>query len=277
MQVKCNECGAMFFVPNVKKSKEVACRKCGTKTLAEPSEDAAKRLVTTIRGSNVNDVAAELYSQVSSNAVRATAAAPEPGDKVVSLALRIYGALFLLGIVFGIVAMVGNGMDDWQGPAAVALIVMPIPVLIPTCSFAAFFKSRSKTARLVRWLARSEGTPPPELGNQVGSVKGWGLFYCIVGVLYFFVALLGILTAILVANEARNSYYGSHMTEALLPWQISFCAIGMFLGFKNILLSVLFRGQARFYTVEGRRSLSDGWGETNKNSRFFRVKVAMPK
>ena len=102
--------------------------------------------------------------------------------------------------------------------------------------------------------------------KAAGSTKGWGIFYCIVGVLYFFVALLGILTAILVANEARNSYYGSHMTEALLPWQISFCAIGMFLGFKNILLSVLFRGQARFYTVEGRRSLSDGWGETNKTA-----------
>ena len=35
--------------------------------------------------------------------------------------------------------------------------------------------------------------------------------------------------------------------------------------------------QGRVYTVEGRESLTtDSWGPTNANSRFFRVKVAMP-
>ena len=35
--------------------------------------------------------------------------------------------------------------------------------------------------------------------------------------------------------------------------------------------------QERVYTILGRESLSSGsWGPTNANSRFFRVKVALP-
>ena len=33
----------------------------------------------------------------------------------------------------------------------------------------------------------------------------------------------------------------------------------------------------RIYTVVGKQKLSDGWGPTNANSRFFRVKVGMPE
>ena len=33
----------------------------------------------------------------------------------------------------------------------------------------------------------------------------------------------------------------------------------------------------RVYTVEGKETLSDGWGPTNANSRFFRVKVSLPE
>ena len=33
----------------------------------------------------------------------------------------------------------------------------------------------------------------------------------------------------------------------------------------------------RVYTVEGKESLSDGWGPTNANSRFFQVKVRLPE
>ncbi len=33
----------------------------------------------------------------------------------------------------------------------------------------------------------------------------------------------------------------------------------------------------RIYTVEGKTNLGDGWGPTNAASRFFRVKVAMPR
>lgn len=35
-------------------------------------------------------------------------------------------------------------------------------------------------------------------------------------------------------------------------------------------------GEARVYSVEGRATLEDSWGETNASSRFFRVKVRMP-
>ena len=35
-------------------------------------------------------------------------------------------------------------------------------------------------------------------------------------------------------------------------------------------------GAARDYVVEGKALLSDGWGPTNANSRFFRVKVVLP-
>ena len=245
MQVKCESCGAMFFVPNVKKGKEVACRKCGAKIVAEPSKEAGSRLATTIRETSVNDVAAETYAKMAADSGRAKAVS-EPGDKVVAWALRIYGALFCLGVVFGIVAMVGDGMDDWQGPAAVALIGLPIPALIPICSFAAFFNSRNRTRRLVRWLARSEGTPPSDIDNSSWSVEGWGAFYCVVGVLFLSAPLLGILGALSFAEESRNSYYGSALTRKMLVWQLSVCATVLFLGFKNLLLSALFRGQARF-------------------------------
>ncbi|MBQ3809872.1 MAG: putative Ig domain-containing protein [Kiritimatiellae bacterium] len=36
-------------------------------------------------------------------------------------------------------------------------------------------------------------------------------------------------------------------------------------------------GAARVYTVEGKETLSDGWGPTNASSRFFRVKVSLPE
>ena len=33
----------------------------------------------------------------------------------------------------------------------------------------------------------------------------------------------------------------------------------------------------RVYTIEGKAELTDSWGPTNTNSRFFHVKVGMPE
>ena len=248
MQVKCESCGAMFFVPNVKKGKEVACRKCGAKTVAEPSKEAGARLATTIRETSVNDMAAETYSKMAADSVRAKKSVPEPGDKVVSWALRIYGFLFVLGAVFGIVAMDGGGMDDWQGPAAVALIGLPIPALIPICSFAAYFNSRSKTRRLVHWLARAEGTPPPDIDNPAGSTEGWGGFYAVQGVLAIVGCLQGALS-IAAGKRASDEFgqvFGSRLTDELIGWQICVWGVVLLMGIMSFLLSALFQGQARF-------------------------------
>ena len=248
MQVKCESCGAMFFVPNVKKGKEVACRKCGAKTVAEPSKEAGARLATTIRETSVNDMAAETYSKMAADSVRAEKSVPEPGDKVVSWALRIYGFLFVLGAVFGVVAMDGGGMDDWQGPAAVALIGLPIPALIPICSFAAYFNSRSKTRRLVHWLARAEGTTPPDIDNPAGSTDGWGGFYAVQGVLAIVGCLLGALSiaAGKRASDEFDQFFGSRLADELIGWQIGVWGVVLLMGIMSFLLSALFQGQARF-------------------------------
>ena len=268
MQVKCNACGAMFFLPNVKKGKEVSCRKCGAKTVAEPSKEAGARLAETIRETAVNDLAAETYSKMAADSTRAEKTAPEPGDKVVAWALRIYGILFFVGAVLGVVAMDGNGMDDWQGPAAVALIGAPLPALLPVCSFAAFFKSRNRTKRRVRWLARSEGTPPSDLGDPAGSTKGWGAFYVIMGVLFLVGSLHGLSGALALAAESEDSYYGSRLAKEVLGWQISLCSGVLLLGVKNLLLSALFQGQARFAgeVAELFRSRTDAPGNAGPES-----------
>ena len=246
MQVKCESCGAMFFVPNVKKGKEVACRKCGAKTVAEPSKEAGARLATTIRETSVNDMAAETYSKMAADSVRAEKSAPEPGDKIVAWGLRIFGPLFVLGVVFGIVAIDGHGMDDWQGPAAVSLLVGALAALIPICSFAALFNSQYRTKRLVHWLALSDKAPPTDLGNPAGSTDGWSAYYVLTGGLFVFVSLCGLLDVIGVAAEANDSFYRSKLAGELLGWHISLCAGGLLLGFKNFLLCALFQHQSRF-------------------------------
>ena len=246
MQVKCESCGAMFFIPSVKKGKAVPCRKCGAKIVAEPSKEAGARLATTIRKAPVNDMASETYLKMASDSATRKRTASEPGDKVVAWAIRIYGVLFSLGAVFGVVAMCGGGMDDWQGPAAVALIGLPIPALIPICSFAAFFSLRSKTKRLVHWLVRAEGTPPPDIDNPARAMDVWRVVYAVMGALCIVVFLLGGLSIAAEVERLRNSYFGASLRNELIGWQIGVLSGVLLIGIKNLLLSALFQGQARF-------------------------------